>query len=127
MNIKIIRCNNVYGPRQYPEKLIPKFKRLLKDGKKCTIHGSKSATIKRAFMHVEDVVDAVDVIWKRGTTGEIYNIENFYKDGVPYTAVSILPVTVDIDNNVIFRIFQFDSCIIVIEYGIIFYSSMNNI
>jgi dTDP-D-glucose 4,6-dehydratase len=25
-------------------------------------------------MHVEDVVDAVDVIWKRGTTGEIYNI-----------------------------------------------------
>ena len=74
MNIKIIRCNNVYGPRQYPEKLIPKFKRLLKDGKKCTIHGSKSATIKRAFMHVEDVVDAVDVIWKRGTTGEIYNI-----------------------------------------------------
>ena len=74
MNIKIIRCNNVYGPRQYPEKLIPKFKRLLKDGKKCTIHGSKSATIKRAFMHVEDVVDAVDVIWKRGTPGEVYNI-----------------------------------------------------
>jgi dTDP-glucose 4,6-dehydratase len=74
MNIKIIRCNNVYGPRQYPEKLIPKFKRLLKDGKKCTIHGSKSATIKRAFMHVEDVVDAVDIVWKRGTTGEIYNI-----------------------------------------------------
>jgi dTDP-glucose 4,6-dehydratase len=26
MNIKIIRCNNVYGPNQYPEKLIPKFK-----------------------------------------------------------------------------------------------------
>jgi len=74
MNIKVIRCNNVYGPRQYPEKLIPKFKRLLKDGKKCTIHGSKSATIKRAFMHVEDVVDAVDVIWKRGTPGEVYNI-----------------------------------------------------
>ena len=26
MNIKVIRCNNVYGPNQYPEKLIPKFK-----------------------------------------------------------------------------------------------------
>ena len=24
MNIKVIRCNNVYGPNQYPEKLIPK-------------------------------------------------------------------------------------------------------
>ena len=74
MNIKVIRCNNVYGPNQYPEKLIPKFKRLLKEGKKCTIHGSKSATVKRAFMHVEDVVDAVETIWKKGIPGEIYNI-----------------------------------------------------
>jgi dTDP-glucose 4,6-dehydratase len=74
MNIKVIRCNNVYGPNQYPEKLIPKFKRLLREGKKCTIHGSRSATIKRAFMHVEDVVDAVEIVWKGGTPGEIYNI-----------------------------------------------------
>ena len=74
MNIKIIRCNNVYGPNQYPEKLIPKFKRLLKEDKKCTIHGTKSAEIKRAFIHVDDVVDAVDVVWKNGITGEIYNI-----------------------------------------------------
>lgn len=74
MNIKVIRCNNVYGPNQYPEKLIPKFKRLLKENEKCTIHGSKSATVKRAFMHVDDVVDAVDVIWRRGVQGEVYNI-----------------------------------------------------
>ena len=74
MNIKVIRCNNVYGPNQYPEKLIPKFKRLLKENEKCTIHGSKSATVKRAFMHVDDVVDAVDVIWRRGVPGEVYNI-----------------------------------------------------
>ena len=74
MNIKTIRCNNVYGPNQYPEKLIPKFKRLLREGKKCTIHGKSCADIKRAFMHVEDVVDAVEVVWKRGTPGEIYNI-----------------------------------------------------
>jgi dTDP-glucose 4,6-dehydratase/UDP-glucose 4,6-dehydratase len=74
MNIKTIRCNNVYGPKQFPEKLIPKFKKLLKEGKKCTIHGTKSAQIKRAFMHVEDVVNAVDTVWKRGKPGEIYNI-----------------------------------------------------
>ena len=74
MNIKVIRCNNVYGPNQYPEKLIPKFKRLLRDGKKCTIHGSRSATVKRAFMHVEDVVNAVEIVWKNGTPGDIYNI-----------------------------------------------------
>jgi len=74
MNIKVIRCNNVYGPNQYPEKLIPKFKRLLKEGKKCTIHGKNSANVKRAFMHVEDVVNAVETVWKSGKTGEIYNI-----------------------------------------------------
>lgn len=74
MNIKIVRCNNVYGPNQYPEKLIPKFKRLLREGKKCTIHGTNSASVRRAFMHVEDVVDAVEVVWKHGKTGEVYNI-----------------------------------------------------
>ena len=74
MNIKVIRCNNVYGPNQYPEKLIPKFKRLLKQGEKCTIHGSRSATVKRAFMHVEDVVNAVEIVWKNGTPGDVYNI-----------------------------------------------------
>lgn len=74
MNIKIIRCNNVYGPNQYPEKLIPKFKKLLREGKKCTIHGKRCAEIQRAFMHVEDVVDAVDIVWTRGIPGEIYNI-----------------------------------------------------
>ena len=74
MNIKTIRCNNVYGPNQYPEKLIPKFKKLLREGNKCTIHGTKSAGIQRAFMHVEDVVNAVDIVWKNGKPGEIYNI-----------------------------------------------------
>ena len=74
MNIKTIRCNNVYGPNQYPEKLIPKFKKLLREGKKCTIHGTKSAHVKRSFMHVEDVINAVDIVWKHGKSGEIYNI-----------------------------------------------------
>ena len=79
MNIKIIRCNNVYGPNQYPEKLIPKFKKLLKENRKCTIHGTKSAHVKRAFIHVDDVVDAVDVVWKKGENGEIYNIASDYE------------------------------------------------
>ena len=74
MNIKTIRCNNVYGPNQYLEKLIPKFKQALRNGEMCTIHGFKSANIKRAFMHVNDVVDAVEIVWKRGSPGEIYNI-----------------------------------------------------
>jgi dTDP-D-glucose 4,6-dehydratase len=39
MPIIISRGNNVYGPNQYPEKLIPKFIKLLREGKKVTIQG----------------------------------------------------------------------------------------
>jgi dTDP-glucose 4,6-dehydratase len=101
MNIKVIRCNNVYGPRQYPEKLIPKFKRLLKEGKKCTIHGSKCATIKRAFMHVEDVVDAVETVWNKGTPGEVYNIasdDELTVMEVTQLIIEIVRGTTDYDN-----------------------------
>jgi dTDP-glucose 4,6-dehydratase len=68
----ITRCNNVYGPNQYPEKLIPKFIKLLKNGKKCTIHGDGTAL--RSFIHVHDVCTAVDLILHKGNKGEIYNI-----------------------------------------------------
>jgi len=96
MNIKTIRCNNVYGPNQYPEKLIPKFKRLLREGKKCTIHGKSCADIKRAFMHVEDVVDAVEVVWKKGVPGEIYNIASDHEltvTEVTYLAIETITGT----------------------------------
>lgn len=82
MNIKVVRCNNVYGPNQYPEKLIPKFKKLLTNNEKCTIHGNKSAEVKRAFIHVDDVIDAVDLIWKKGVTNEIYNISSKHEISV---------------------------------------------
>ena len=39
MPIIITRGNNVYGPNQYPEKLIPKFIKQLKQGNKVTIQG----------------------------------------------------------------------------------------
>ena len=68
----ITRCNNVYGPNQYPEKLIPKFIQLLNSNQKCTIDGDGSAL--RSFIHVQDVCSAMDVIIHRGLLGEIYNI-----------------------------------------------------
>lgn len=79
MNIKIIRCNNVYGPNQYPEKLIPKFISLLKNNKKCTLHGTNSSDVKRAFIHVDDVTSAVMTVYEKGIPGEIYNISSDYE------------------------------------------------
>jgi UDP-glucose 4,6-dehydratase len=68
----ITRGNNVYGPRQYPEKLIPKFTNILSRGQSCPLHGSGKN--RRSFLHVEDVARAFDVILHKGRTGEIYNI-----------------------------------------------------
>lgn len=80
MNIKIIRCNNVYGPNQYPEKLIPKFIKILKSGAKCTIHGTGS--VKRSFIHVDDVCSAVTLIWKKAVRNEVFNISSDYEYSV---------------------------------------------
>lgn len=68
----ITRGNNVYGPRQYPEKLIPKFINLLLENKKCTIHGNGNSV--RSFLYVDDVVNAFEKILLKGKIGEIYNI-----------------------------------------------------
>lgn len=68
----IVRCNNVYGINQYPEKLIPKFIMLLLEDKKLTIHGQGKS--RRNFIHSSEVCDAIDLIIHQGTIGEVYNI-----------------------------------------------------
>nr|QBK92301.1 MAG: GDP-mannose 4,6 dehydratase [Pithovirus LCPAC304] len=72
LNTIITRGNNVYGPKQYPEKLIPKFIRHLLDGEKCPIQGSGEQ--KRSFLYTDDVVQAFDLVLHKGKVGEIYNI-----------------------------------------------------
>jgi len=72
MPIIITRGNNVYGPNQYPEKLIPRFIQLLKDDKQVTIQGDGSNV--RGFIHVHDVARAFERVLDAGVIGEIYNI-----------------------------------------------------
>ena len=72
MPIVITRGNNVYGPNQYPEKLIPRFIQQLQNNQKVTIQGDGSAV--RAFLHTEDTVRAFEIILNNGVVGEIYNI-----------------------------------------------------
>lgn len=68
----ITRGNNVYGPRQYPEKVIPRFISLLQSGKKCTIQGMGNNI--RNFIYVDDTVKAVETILIKGEISQIYNI-----------------------------------------------------
>lgn len=72
MPIIITRGNNVFGPNQYPEKLIPKFISLLKQGLPVTIQGDGSNV--RDFLYVDDVVSAFLKIHESGVVGETYNI-----------------------------------------------------
>ena len=72
MPIIITRGNNVYGPNQYPEKVIPRFIEQLNQDKKVTIQGDGSCV--RAFLHSHDTATAFECILKKGKVGEIYNI-----------------------------------------------------
>ena len=72
MPIIITRGNNVYGPNQYPEKLVPLFIKQLKENKKVTIQGDGSCV--RAFLHAYDTATAFECILEKGKIGEIYNI-----------------------------------------------------
>lgn len=68
----IIRGNNIFGPRQYPEKLIPKFITKLLNNEKCTIHGEGKSI--RNFIYVDDFIRGVHKVCEKGNIMEIYNI-----------------------------------------------------
>lgn len=70
--IIISRCNNVYGPGQYPDKVIPRFIRLLQAGRPCPVHGDGLQS--RSFLHVHDVCTAVMRILDKGVVGRTYNV-----------------------------------------------------
>lgn len=69
---KVVRLNNTYGKKQFPDKLIPKFIKLLNENKKLTIHGK--GMVQRNFLHVDDFVDAVEVVYEKGENKNIYNV-----------------------------------------------------
>ena len=71
-NCIITRCTNNYGPRQFPEKLIPKIILLAEQGKKIPIYGT--GTNIRDWIFVEDHCDAVFNVLNNGKAGESYNI-----------------------------------------------------
>ncbi|KAF1949080.1 NAD(P)-binding protein [Byssothecium circinans] len=67
-----VRSNNVYGPHQFPEKIIPKFIMLLQQQSRLLVHGDGFPT--RRYVYAGDIVDAIDTIFHKGSIGEIYNI-----------------------------------------------------
>jgi len=72
MPVNITRCSNNYGPYQFPEKLIPLMINNAIQHKDLPIYGDGKQV--RDWIYVLDHCKAVDLVFEKGKTGEIYNI-----------------------------------------------------
>ncbi|MFD7052738.1 dTDP-glucose 4,6-dehydratase [Streptomyces mirabilis] len=72
LDVRVTRCCNNYGPRQFPEKVIPLFVSRLLDGGEVPLYGDGKNV--RDWLHVEDHCRGVDLVRIGGRPGEIYNI-----------------------------------------------------
>ncbi|MEU6083151.1 dTDP-glucose 4,6-dehydratase [Streptomyces sp. NPDC047108] len=72
LDVCVTRCCNNFGPRQFPEKVIPLFVTRLLNGRKVPLFGSGDNT--REWIHVDDHVAALERVRTAGRAGEAYNI-----------------------------------------------------
>jgi len=70
--VVITRSANNYGPRQHREKLIPKFITRAAEGRSLPLYGD--GTNVRDWTYVLDNCRAIDLVFRDGTVGEIYNV-----------------------------------------------------
>ena len=73
--VVISNCSNNYGSYQFPEKLIPLFINNIINNKPLPVYG-KGENV-RDWLHVNDHVRAIDIIFHNGKLGDTYNIGGF--------------------------------------------------
>ena len=72
LNTVITRCCNNYGPRQHPEKLIPRMITNAIAGEKLPVYGQGQQ--RREWIHVEDHARGVMDAYERGRAGHVYHL-----------------------------------------------------
>ena len=80
LNYNIVRPTNNYGMGQHPEKLIPLTLKLIREGKKATVHGDGSYI--RMWLRVEDTVSGIWTVIEHGENDGIYNIAGIEKSNL---------------------------------------------
>lgn len=70
--VTVTRCSNNYGPRQFPEKIIPLFVTNLMDNRTIPLYGDGQNI--RDWLHVDDHCRGILLVLAGGRPGEIYNI-----------------------------------------------------
>ncbi|MEU1407747.1 dTDP-glucose 4,6-dehydratase [Streptomyces sp. NPDC005728] len=72
LDVRVTRCSNNYGPRQFPEKVIPLFVTRLLDGLQVPLYGDGRNV--RDWLHVEDHCRGIDLVRTQGRPGEVYHL-----------------------------------------------------
>lgn len=72
MPVIIVRANNIFGIRQYPEKIMPTFIMRMLTGQRLQIHGSGQN--RRRYLAATDFAEGILKIIEKGEIGEAYNI-----------------------------------------------------
>lgn len=72
LNATISRCSNNYGPYQFPEKLIPLMISKALNNEQLPVYGDGLNV--RDWLYVDDHCKAIDLIIRKGKSGEIYNV-----------------------------------------------------
>ncbi len=72
LDVCVTRCSNNFGPRQFPEKMIPLFVSNLMDNQSVPLYGDGLQV--REWLHVDDHCRALLLVLQHGKSGEIYNI-----------------------------------------------------
>jgi dTDP-glucose 4,6-dehydratase len=89
-DVLITRCTNNFGPRQFPEKLIPKAIILATRDRYIPIFGTGKNI--RDWIFVDDHCDAILTIFRKGRSGESYNIAGHNELNNNYIVRKILKI-----------------------------------
>jgi dTDP-glucose 4,6-dehydratase len=87
--VNIVRCSINYGPRQFPEKLVPKVIDYWSTGRRIPIYGDGQQI--RDWLYVEDCCRAIVSVLEGGLAGEIYNVSG----GLEYTNLAVIEAVLD--------------------------------
>ena len=90
MNVVTTNCSNNYGPKQHSEKLIPTIIRKAISGESIPIYGDGKNI--RDWLYVLDHCRGIELVYKKGTSGETYNIGGKNEQNNLYIAEKICDI-----------------------------------
>ncbi|HJU37609.1 MAG TPA: dTDP-glucose 4,6-dehydratase [Gaiellaceae bacterium] len=89
--VTITNCSNNYGPRQFPEKVIPLFLTHALDDRELPLYASTQN--RREWLHVDDHCRAIELVLEQGREGETYNVGSGVELSIEEIADAVLELT----------------------------------